>query len=47
MKNNYKPKAKNEIALKIYIKDASKKSNNRDNGSRDSKRIRSRNNNIR
>ena len=26
MKNNYKPKAKNEVALKTYIKDASKKS---------------------
>lgn len=48
MKNNYKPKAKNEIALKTYIKeDAIKKSNNGDNGSSDSKRIRSRNNNIR
>ena len=29
MKNNYKPKAKNEVALKTYIKNATKKSNNR------------------
>ena len=28
MKNTYKPKAKNEVALKIYIKNATKKSNN-------------------
>ena len=47
MKNNYKPKAKNEVALKIYIKDATNKSNERDNGGSNSKRIRSRNNNIR
>ena len=36
MKNNYKPKAKNEVALKIYIKNATKKGNNghsRDRGS--------------
>ena len=46
MKNNYKPKAKNEVALKTYIKDATKKSNNRDNGGSHNKRIRSRNNNI-
>ena len=26
MKNNYKPKAKNEVALKTYIKNATKKS---------------------
>jgi len=26
MKNTYKPKAKNEIALKTYIKNATKKS---------------------
>ena len=47
MKNNYKPKAKNEIALKIYIKDADNKSNERDKRSSDSKRKRSRDNNIR
>lgn len=47
MKNNYKPKAKNEVALKIYIKDATKKSNNRDSRSNNGQRIRSRNNNIR
>ena len=47
MKNNYKPKAKNEVALKTYIKDATKKSNNRDNRSDSGKRISSRNNNIR
>ena len=47
MKNNYKPKAKNEIALKIYIKDADNKSNERDKRGSDSKRKRSRNNNIR
>ena len=28
MKKKYKPKAKNEIALKTYIKNATKKSNN-------------------
>ncbi len=29
MKKNYKPKAKNEIALKTYIKSANKNSNKR------------------
>ncbi len=29
IKNNYKPKAKNEVALKTYIKSATKKSNTR------------------
>ena len=47
MKNNYKPKAKNEVALKTYIKDATKKSNIRNNGSDNRKRISSGNNNIR
>ena len=47
MKNNYKPKAKNEVALKIYIKDATNKSNERDKRGSNSKRISSRNNNIR
>ncbi len=34
MKKNYKPKAKNEIALKTYIKNADKKSNRRNSRSR-------------
>ena len=38
MKKNYKPKAKNEVALKTYIKNASKKSNNRYSRSRNGKR---------
>ena len=38
MKKTYKPKAKNETALKTYIKNAAKKSNNRHNRSRNSKR---------
>ena len=46
MKKNYKPKAKNETALKKYIKNATKKSNNGLSRSNDSKRKCSRNNNI-
>lgn len=38
MKKNYKPKAKNEVALKTYIKNADKKSNGRDSRSRNNKR---------
>jgi hypothetical protein len=37
MKKKYKPKAKNELALKTYIKNATKKSNSghrRDNSSK-------------
>lgn len=38
MKNTYKPKVKNEIALKTYIKNATKKSNTRHNRSSNGKR---------
>lgn len=38
MKNNYKPKAKNETALRKYIKNATKKSNNGYKRSSNSKR---------
>ena len=34
MKKNYKPKAKNEVALKTYIKNVNKKSNGRNSRSR-------------
>ena len=46
MKNNYKPKAKNEIALKTYIKNATNKSIKRDNRSYSGKWIGSRNNHV-
>ena len=38
MKKNYKPKAKNEVALKTYIKNATKKSNTRHKRSSNGKR---------
>jgi hypothetical protein len=38
MKKNYKPKAKNEVALKTYINNATKKSNNRHSRSSNGKR---------
>ena len=38
MKKNYKPKAKNEVALKTYIRNATKKSNNGYKRSSNSKR---------
>ncbi len=38
MKKKYKPKAKNEIALKTYINNATKKSNVRNNRSYNGKR---------
>ena len=37
MKKNYKPKAKNEVALKTYIKNADKKSNKRHSRNNSSK----------
>ena len=37
MKKNYKPKAKNEIALKTYIKNADKKDSRRNSRSRNNK----------
>ena len=46
-KRNYKPKAKNEIALKTYIKNATKKGNDRHNRNIVCERSGSRNNNIR
>jgi len=46
MKNNYKPKAKNEVALKTYIKDATKKSNNGHSRDRNSKSISTKRNDI-
>lgn len=36
IKRNYKPKAKNETALKKYIENATKKSDNRHNRNADS-----------
>jgi len=38
MRNNYKPKAKNEVALKTYIKNATKKGNAGHKRSSNSKR---------
>lgn len=47
MKNNYKPKAKNEVALKTYIKNATKKGNNGHRRDRSSQSLSSKYNNIR
>ena len=38
MNKTYKPKAKNEVALKTYIKNATKKSNTRHSRSSNGKR---------
>ena len=46
IKRNYKPKAKNEVALKTYIKNAIKKGDNRHSGNRGCKSVGVRNNNI-
>ena len=47
IKRNYKPKAKNETALKKYIEDATKKGNDRHNRDTNCKRNSSECNNVR
>lgn len=47
MRTNYKPKAKNETALKKYIKNATEKGNNRHSRDRNDKSISPRNYYIR